>query len=443
MAIRLHSSVKSLRNGDITILAIIETLLAVSVSLFVAVTYETLIHIAIGACIAPFLLLRTTKSTEQGLKLFEEFLQATWMPDKYGILTVWIPQYQIYNNNADVPDDFGPAIMFRVQNRNIFLRIYFGFASLFLSISISILTIISAIAFKIYVTTINFLRHPKYTIRQIPNNWSRAALMLDTAYPPELLPGLEERTLHYKNSDRAPPFYFYAFNSSLYVKTVSRLFGKRLKEKPQNITAFPFYSVALLLLLLIPTATLMVSVIYRWSLKSTSLIYGFLAWTLNSTLWIRQNLRQNLLITAQSAIGKFVLYYSFLVAIISFCKFYIFFWNQSLLTALSQTPGWKVLAVYLAPRQLENVGMVIDFWHVTAFINSVLAIFMFFYADLMLLRMKENQPWPEKTTIAIAGGNHVLRSLLTIYTIGCVLYVTIMAIPQDAWQRYSIMFLPW
>lgn len=114
-----------------------------------------------------------------------------------------------------------------------------------------------------------------------------------------------------------------------------------------------------------------------------------------------------------------------------------------MLGRLAETPGWKILAVYLAPRQLEGVGPVIDLWHVTAFITALLAIFMFYYADLMLLRIQEKQPWSERAATVVSGGSIFLRGVLTLYTIPCVIYVTIKAIPPEAWREFSVRLVPW
>ena len=53
-------------------LAVSETVVASLVVGLIALRYGTL-HLTVSACIAPFLLLRTTKSTEVGLMLAEKF----------------------------------------------------------------------------------------------------------------------------------------------------------------------------------------------------------------------------------------------------------------------------------------------------------------------------------------------------------------------------------
>ena len=56
---RWFSNHESAARGEVSILAIIETLIAISISIGIAIYYDTTLHILISACIAPFLLLRT------------------------------------------------------------------------------------------------------------------------------------------------------------------------------------------------------------------------------------------------------------------------------------------------------------------------------------------------------------------------------------------------
>jgi hypothetical protein len=62
---RKVSTPESVKNEEISALAVFETALAVAVSAIVAYYTSSLKHIAIGAAIAPFLLLRTDESTNK------------------------------------------------------------------------------------------------------------------------------------------------------------------------------------------------------------------------------------------------------------------------------------------------------------------------------------------------------------------------------------------
>src|SRR4029077_3573009 len=103
----------------------------------------TLTHVVIGACVAPFLLLRTDQATKSAFSMAE--------------------QYQ------DFADEFSsvPSI----------LLIVFG------------IPIIRPLAL-----TISALRHPIKSVRAIPVNWNRMVWATDLYCPPEILPELETST---------------------------------------------------------------------------------------------------------------------------------------------------------------------------------------------------------------------------------------------------------
>lgn len=66
------SAAQTVHRGDISVLAIVETIAATSLSLWVAIRYQTISHLVVGACVAPLLLLRTEQSVRLGLKWFRE-----------------------------------------------------------------------------------------------------------------------------------------------------------------------------------------------------------------------------------------------------------------------------------------------------------------------------------------------------------------------------------
>ncbi len=64
------SSGESVKKGEPTVLAIVETVLAVALYWWIAWYYDTHIHLLVSICVAPFLLLRSQKSTELGATWF-------------------------------------------------------------------------------------------------------------------------------------------------------------------------------------------------------------------------------------------------------------------------------------------------------------------------------------------------------------------------------------
>ena len=70
---RVLSTAESVDNGEITLLAILETIVATSVAIYLSVTFGSFKWIAWSVCIVPFLLLRTTHSTLLGLDLMKQY----------------------------------------------------------------------------------------------------------------------------------------------------------------------------------------------------------------------------------------------------------------------------------------------------------------------------------------------------------------------------------
>lgn len=155
---RLHSTVDSFGKGEITWLAIIETLLATGVGFAVVIVFETYLHLLIGAGLAPLLLLRTERSVKAGIKGLK------WNGEAF--------------NNLTDP-----------EGRSLFVN-----AILLIFVSMSFPFILPLFAFfsRLYgiITTI-FSQSIVITVNAIPQNWKLQVLCLDFFHPPELVPGIE------------------------------------------------------------------------------------------------------------------------------------------------------------------------------------------------------------------------------------------------------------
>ena len=90
--LRWRSSPDSVENGTPSVLAIVETLVAITVSVWFAVHFDTYKFIAMSACIAPFLLLRTEESTEHGIMMFDRAVVSIvrWFEGTLDVRNYWI-----------------------------------------------------------------------------------------------------------------------------------------------------------------------------------------------------------------------------------------------------------------------------------------------------------------------------------------------------------------
>src|SRR6266550_7337286 len=70
----LFSTRESIHGDQISLLALAETLIAIGISLFLYFHFRFVNHILISAAIAPFLLLRTPRISDQSINIGEDVL---------------------------------------------------------------------------------------------------------------------------------------------------------------------------------------------------------------------------------------------------------------------------------------------------------------------------------------------------------------------------------
>jgi hypothetical protein len=170
---RIYSTPQSAEEGEISLLAIIETIAAVSLSFWIAVHYQTVTHIFFGACLAPLFLLRTPKSTDFALVNGLSFLYHLI----YRPLSLLMPV-------ADFVTAFPQPIKFMLA---WFTFVVFLIFVLLFFCAISVGSLIIRFVAIIY----GVLSQPTETIKAIPNNWKRLTLATDFLHPPEVIPGIE------------------------------------------------------------------------------------------------------------------------------------------------------------------------------------------------------------------------------------------------------------
>ena len=135
----LVSSPQSVRRGTPSLLAMVETIAASSISFWLAWKHNSVEHIVIASGLAPFLLLRTRLSTWYTVRVIRDLDQRTHS------------------------SEFNPIIV------------------------IILLPII-----KIICSIKVFLRRPLKSISNVPENFYKYVSVIDLANSPEVLPGFQE-----------------------------------------------------------------------------------------------------------------------------------------------------------------------------------------------------------------------------------------------------------
>lgn len=211
----LTSTPESFNNREVSLLAIIETVLAISFVSYIVVKSSSFMFMSTVAFVAPFLLLRTEYSTKEGVKIFEKF--------------------------HDRAHDWADLVTK--------LQLPFNIGGIVLS-SILLLPVVAAIPVRVMAFSKGIIRHPFRSLQYVPDNWYRATLVIDSFHPAEIVAGyhIEELECDYYQE-----------------KTFIEIF------KQDNI-----WLVSNLFIIKITTRFL--AILYRLSLKSTGVVFLPLIW---------------------------------------------------------------------------------------------------------------------------------------------------------------------
>jgi hypothetical protein len=356
---RWVSNQESVAKGEVSMLAIAETLLAITLVFYLAAHFNTLRWLAFAICVSPLLLLRTEESTRLGIDWWDRWV--TWeerwdyQGDKLVITILW---------------------------------------------AIAVIVIACAVAFAIRAaaTVVGVLSNPACSLRAIPQNWSRVTLAMDSRFPPEFIPGHPSETLQ----------------STL-----------------EGMTGLPL--VAALLFLVPPFVP---AIIYRWSLKATSIIYAPLVFVAQSTFSEGTDVRTKLQLIKRSDLSRIRALFG-IVTIIAFLTKVILMmkWN-GFVAAWKGNPIVEFLSLYVAPAEIPK-------WQLAEVANSVLAVGVMFFARYALLRYELNKPLWETPIKRIIGFVSGLRWTLALYAIVCTGYITIREARHWNLPPLGQKWIPW
>jgi hypothetical protein len=388
-----HSTEDSLNRCTPSILSIIESLAAMVISMLIAYHFSTVKYIAIGAFIAPLLLLQTDLSSKLALKLSDD----------------------IYNNFYklfDYSDKYYQQSKFPTSLiANVFLLI----AAIILYLG----TLISIFLIKILATFITCITHPIYTLKRFPRNWRKIVLATDFFSIPEIIPGIESLD---NNGNKLELFRYknliHQYTEIHFV--VGELGEPRINRKYRSLP----------IIILIVAMLLFPCYIYRWSLKSTALIWSPLLWILRepSTGDITFKLAQ----ITEAAIYRVIRYYSLFIILMFFIKMYIWLAWQNIAETWQKFPAINIINNYLVPKE-------IPLWHLFAVANALGAWLIFIMADWFLQKYRHGQPVPENYIEKVLHIHKTISRLLTFYIIVCNFYITV----NLGWPHLEVKLFPW
>ncbi len=383
---RFRSTVESVENNEISFSAIIETILAVSASLLFAYKTGIFIYIICGAIIAPLLLLRTPFSIEMSYRMFA-----------FMALPVWNLLDGIIDNIIGYGNNFKDNVYFALLVKLPVISILF--VCVFLNVGFF------AICSRIFATVVAFFMHPVNSVASIPHNWARVNLSTDLSYPPELLPEFElNGTKLLCNKYKIP--------SDLMWSNFMTLFKR--KEFDENWVVQVIFILAFF-----PVITTFIfikspSIIYRLSLKSTSIIYLPLLWIIGKKVPAGMILKDYIEEIIGSQYEQLKRIYAWIVMIfLTLMPLFVLF----ALETVDRTFRGEEIAGYFFP--LAEISS----WHITRFISALLTLALYYWSDNIYLRIQKGIEYEKQYYRGSVNAIKIIRTMATMWTLGCGLYL--------------------
>lgn len=383
MAIRWVSNPESIKANQPSVLAIAETLAAMGVSVWIAVTWQTYIHIAIGASIAPFLLMRTDESGKRCSEISGKLhTPIDWLGKK-----------------ADQASGYRKSILEAAW----MLLMVLWTPTLFL---------VGRLA--AWVATV--VRHPLVALVAVPGNWRYATVVLDSKKWPEVMPAPR------KVPESVAPY--------------RGLHAGQLIELVRDIPGSSGAKLGWLIAVFITSLLVVPAFAYRWSLKSTALIWFPLLWAMRSVRQAGESLPDYLSAYVRKPLNIIVLCVSIGVIVTFLGK--IILWSEwSGFVEWWNAAHWRsVLSLYVTPQEIQ-------WWQVAMFANSIIAIAMYLLAVQWLVSMKYRQITNETLPRRVFQVGLFIRPILSGYTIACTLYITIRAASDWELPALGTRLFPW
>lgn len=392
----LHSNTESFRKNQISVLAIIETIIAIAISLWILLDYGYVRHIVIASFIAPLLLTRTDQSS----------LQTFLAIGKVGSF--------VLGNIVSLGNRWHAATSAKGL---IFacLRLLTLLVVSFVGIS---LVALCCVVLKIGIGIRNIFERPIDALAVIPNNWRKIVLCTDSMKFPEFIPGTDILVSKLRDGAKDPHLGF------LDLETLAKsVFLSGRDTFAKYFVGFLIFSFFLLPALL-----------YRWSLKSTAIVWSPLLWAFKpiSGAELPAHFAKGVVslgfFKASRLYSAFVLFLFLLKACL--------WWK--LLTFQSDEQDAvlrELIARYVVPDQIVT-------WHVVAAINGVITWIIFFRSEKYIHDLNGGHAISKIRMRRFFQGSFFLRNFLALYVSFCVLYITTSIMVHDL-PPLRIIFFPW
>src|ERR1039458_9239122 len=174
---RLTSNKESVAKGEVSVLAIVETLLAIALVFYLSAHFNTLRWLSVAMCVSPLLLLRTEESTRRGIDWFDSGLDyANRADDAFAARCKALIGSPFRAEKCLVA-----CVVFLVRNLEVVL--------------FAVTVLLMPFLVRLGATTASVCLEPRTAFQAIPKNWSRVTLAMDSICPPEVIPDHPAYTL--------------------------------------------------------------------------------------------------------------------------------------------------------------------------------------------------------------------------------------------------------
>ncbi len=389
--------------GRISILALVETVLAVGLYIYVAVEYGTL-HLFIAAVVAPFLLMRTKRSTLLAVSFVKTYAGFVSRPMEF-----W------QGNSAYQKGTYNGGKVKRIAclsgwTRWLLVNFLFGHAT---SAWTLFATLFLGFVSRIGGTIVAVITCPVESLRAIPGNWWRFVSTIDFVVTPEFVPDLEK----------------YLDGRSFAITVMMPRFFVSDSVSDFRISSSVLMLVPVCLAVMLAALYSLPAYAFRLSMKGSSIIYSPLIYLIrkHETFGSKRRSPQpftRYLKDLRYRIDSWLLYiYAGVVMFLFVTKVWIWMTWDQMKDGWRMLPGVETINAFIVPES-------IPVWHWVALINAFGAWVMLIAADRLLARSREDEGFDLESKRGVRKCFQwamTIRTAFTFYTIGCFIYIA-------AWQ---------
>ena len=377
----LYSTSESAEQGEISALAIVETLVAMSLTIWIAVRYQTVVHVAISGCIAPFLLLRTQASTKLALSWFEE----SGIGDR-----VFMSAMRLFQRLGGL------------KEQNSLLKNFRWTLTIPIHTPSFLACVASLQVARVAATVFAMVSEPTTALRAVAANWRRVALATDVCCSPEVLPGIETNAC-----------------SGILSVLRFRVWMKSTREdlnwkKPVSFFRCCVFSPGAFALFYLP------SILYRLSLKSTSLLYMPFMFVIRSHIGEDLSAKERIHDIKFGATEQLQWHYAVIVVIANSAALLALFANIAVLNNAIESGGPMIALLCDLFLPTNGQQLTLKAWHIARFANAAIVIGLLLYADKAERRLDSGR-WTENEVTTTFEIVRQVQLVLALYTTFCAL----------------------